>query len=567
MLASPPSHTEAAFETVIESHLLASGYVAVDRNAFDQERGIFPANVLEFIRETQSKEWAKLEALHGAKTGEQVLIDLCKWMDTYGSLATLRHGFKCYGRTLRVAFFKAAHELNPELEERYAANRVGVTRQLHFSPRAESSLDVTISLNGVPVITAELKNPLTGQTVENARWQYRHDRDPREVIFAFKRRTLVHFAIDTETVFMTTRLAGTATHFLPFNRGCNGGAGNSPDPAGKTYRTGYLWEEVLQRDSLLDLLARFVHLQEEEKRDDQGRKVKKETMIFPRYHQLQAVRALVDAARQEGVGHNYLVEHSAGSGKSNTCLLYTSRSGLCGRPLSYQSICRRSNPVFEGSVVFEASTLSRGILRNLDASTALTRTARHRCPHCRRDGEAGCTAGCSGAHSWTAEGTPLRHHRCRRDWATEDPGGCVNIKRLQVANLRAFEQATFEFNPRMTLLVGINGVGKTTVLDAVRLCLSKILPATTASRSRGLPFTDEDIRGTAPALTVQLEFSLGGKEFEFLVHKQREASVAHKRGVVREQTMGTPDTEKCTPDLSVLGESTKTCLLYTSRCV
>jgi type I restriction enzyme R subunit len=219
---------------------------------------------------------------------------------------------------VRVAFFKAAHELNPELEERYAANRVGVTRQLHFSPRAETSLDVTISLNGVPVITAELKNPLTGQTVENARWQYRHDRDPREVIFEFKRRTLVHFAIDTETVFMTTRLAGTATHFLPFNRGCNGGAGNPPDPAGKTYRTGYLWEEVLQRDSLLDLLARFVHLQEEEKRDDQGRKLKKETMIFPRYHQLQAVRALVDAARQEGVGHNYLVEHSAGSGKSNT---------------------------------------------------------------------------------------------------------------------------------------------------------------------------------------------------------------------------------------------------------
>ena len=318
MLASPPSHTEAAFETVIESHLLASGYVAVDRNGFDQERGIFPANVLEFVRETQPKEWSKLEALHGAKTGEQVLIDLCKWMDTYGSLATLRHGFKCYGRTLRVAFFKAAHELNPELEERYAANRVGVTRQLHFSPRAETSLDVTISLNGVPVITAELKNPLTGQTVENARWQYRHDRDPREVILQFKRRTLVHFAIDTETVFMTTRLAGTATHFLPFNRGCNGGAGNPPDPAGKTYRTGYLWEEVLQRDSLLDLLARFVHLQEEEKRDDQGRKVKKETMIFPRYHQLQAVRALVDAARQEGVGHNYLVEHSAGSGKSNT---------------------------------------------------------------------------------------------------------------------------------------------------------------------------------------------------------------------------------------------------------
>ena len=137
-------------------------------------------------------------------------------------------------------------------------------------------------------------------------------------MFDFKRRTLVHFAADTEAVFMTTRLAGTATYFLPFNRGCDGGAGNPPDPVGRTYRTGYLWEEVLQRDSLLDLLARFIHLQIEEKRDDQGRKFKKETMIFPRYHQLQAVRRLVDAARREGIGHNYLVEHSAGSGKSNT---------------------------------------------------------------------------------------------------------------------------------------------------------------------------------------------------------------------------------------------------------
>ena len=233
-------------------------------------------------------------------------------------LATLRHGFKCYGRTLRVAFFKAAHELNPELEARYAANRLGITRQLHFSPRSEKSVDVTLSLNGIPVATAELKNPLTGQTVEHARKQYQQDRDPREPIFEFKRRTLVHFAVDTEVVFMTTRLAGPATHFLPFNKGCDGGAGNPPDPAGRTYRTAYLWEEVLQRDSFLDLLARFIHLQIEEKRDDQGRKVKKETMVFPRYHQLQAVRTLVEAARTEGVGHNYLVEHSAGSGKSNT---------------------------------------------------------------------------------------------------------------------------------------------------------------------------------------------------------------------------------------------------------
>ena len=311
-------HSEAAFETVIKAHLLENGYVPVAREGFDRERAIFPETVLAFIRETQPKEWAKLEALHGDKTGEQVLGDLCKWMDTNGALATLRHGFKCYGRTLHAAYFKAAHELNPELEARYAANRLGLTRQLHFSPRSEKSLDVTLSLNGIPVATVELKNPLTGQWVEDARRQYTQDRDPREPIFEFKRRTLVHFAVDTESVLMTTRLAGTATHFLPFNQGCDGGEGNPPDPAERTYRTAYLWEEVLQRDSLLDLLARFIHLQIDEKRDDQGRKAKTERMIFPRYHQLQAVRMLVQAARSDGVGHNYLVEHSAGSGKSNT---------------------------------------------------------------------------------------------------------------------------------------------------------------------------------------------------------------------------------------------------------
>ncbi len=311
-------HSEAAFETVIEAHLLGHGYVGVPREGFDRERAIFPETVLAFIRETQPKEWSKLEALHGERTGEQVLGDLCKWMDANGSLATLRHGFKCYGRTLRVAFFKAAHELNPELGARYAANRLGITRQLHFSARFEKSLDVTLSLNGIPVATVELKNPLTGQTVEDAMRQYRRDRDPREPVFEFKRRALVHFAVDTECVRMATRLAGNATHFLPFDKGCEGGAGNPPDPNDRSYRTAYLWEEVLERGSLLDLLARFVHLQIEEKRDDQGRKVKVETMIFPRYHQLDAVRRLVGAARAEGVGHNYLVEHSAGSGKSNS---------------------------------------------------------------------------------------------------------------------------------------------------------------------------------------------------------------------------------------------------------
>ncbi len=309
---------ESAFEAVIEEHLLQNGYVSVAGEGFDRERAIFPEVALRFIRDTQPKEWAKLEALHGARTGEQVVTDLCKWMDVNGALATLRHGFKCYGRTLRIAFFKAAHELNPDLNARYAANRLGLTRQLHYSTKSTNSLDVTISLNGIPVATIELKNPLTGRTFDDALRQYRRDRDPREPIFEFKRRTLVHFAVDTECVRMTTRLAGNATDFLPFDRGCDGGAGNPPDPAGRAYRTAYLWEEALQRDSLLDMLARFIHLQAEEKRDEYGRKVKVEFMIFPRYHQLDAVRRLVGAARGEGVGNNYLIEHSAGSGKSNT---------------------------------------------------------------------------------------------------------------------------------------------------------------------------------------------------------------------------------------------------------
>ena len=153
--------TEAAFESVIEAHLLANGYVSIGGDSFDRDRAIFPQTVLGFIRETQATdEWAKLEAQLGEQTGEQVLADLCRRMDDQGALATLRHGFKCYGRTLRIAYFKAAHELNPELEARYAANVVGVTRQLRFSPRSEQSLDVVLSVNGVPVATLELKNPL-----------------------------------------------------------------------------------------------------------------------------------------------------------------------------------------------------------------------------------------------------------------------------------------------------------------------------------------------------------------------------------------------------------------------
>ncbi|EJM67834.1 helicase, type I site-specific restriction-modification system restriction subunit [Pseudomonas sp. GM50] len=310
--------SETAFESAIEAVLLDHGYSRVDAKGFDRLQAIFPEEALAFIRTTQAKVWGKLEALNGEHTGARVLESLCKWLDTHGTLATLRHGFKCFGKTLRIAFFRPAHGLNLELEARYQANRLGLTRQLRFSPRSEKSLDVVLSVNGIPMVTIELKNPLSGQTVTDAIHQYRHDRDPREPIFAFTKRTQVHFAVDTEEAYMTTRLAGAATYFLPFNRGMGGGAGNPPDREGRNYKTAYLWEEVLQRDSLLDLLARFLHLDIQEKVSDNGKKVRKESLIFPRYHQLQAVRQMVVTAANEGVGHNYLIEHSAGSGKSNT---------------------------------------------------------------------------------------------------------------------------------------------------------------------------------------------------------------------------------------------------------
>lgn len=312
------THTEAAFESALEQTLLASGYVAQPPGGYDRERALFPAAVLDFIQATQPKIWAKLTALHGAQTGERVLGDLVRWLDGHGMLSTLRHGFKCYGRTLRVAYFQAAHGLNPELAERYARNRLGLTRQLHYSPSGGESLDLVLSVNGLPVVTVELKNPMTGQTTDDAVAQYRRDRDPRERLFEFGKRTLVHFAADPDTVQMTTRLAGNATQFLPFNRGNGGGAGNPPDRTGRDYRTAYLWEEVLARDSLLDILARFLHLQVRERFTPDGKKVRAESMIFPRYHQLRAVRRIVSDAAARGVGHNYLIEHSAGSGKSNT---------------------------------------------------------------------------------------------------------------------------------------------------------------------------------------------------------------------------------------------------------
>lgn len=311
-------HIEECFEDVIEAHLLAHGYATLPKNEYDLERALFPTHAIDFIRETQASEVARIEALLAEKTDETLLKDLTHWLDTHGVLPVLRNGFKCYGRSFRIAFFKPAHDMNPELAKQYTANRVSVTRQLRYSSKNNNELDLVLSINGIPLVSAELKNPMSGQTVEHAVRQYKKDRDHRERLFTFKKRTLVHFAVDTELVYMTTRLAGKATYFLPFNRGHEGASGNPPAAIEGKYRTAYLWEEVWQRDSLLDIFSRFLHLQVEDKRTDKGKLIQKETIIFPRYHQLSAVRDMESTVKEEGPGNNYLVEHSAGSGKSNT---------------------------------------------------------------------------------------------------------------------------------------------------------------------------------------------------------------------------------------------------------
>ncbi len=315
----PANYKEIAFEAAIEHHLLTNGgYTKADPANFDRDRALDPTILIPFIQKTQPANWQAIEKLHGPSATEVLLDDLCKAMDTRGSLDVLRHGFKCYGKQFHIAYFKPAHGLNPDTLALYEANVLTVTRQLRYSTKNENAIDLVLSVNGLPVATAELKNPMTGQTVNHARHQYQHGRDPRELIFQFKKRALVHFAVDPDWVFMTTKLSGTSTYFLPFNLGGGEkgtGAGN-PERDGK-HRTWYLWEQVWQRDSWMDILARFLHLEVKEKRID-GRVIKKETMVFPRYHQLDVVRDLEHDARRNGPGKNYLIQHSAGSGKSNS---------------------------------------------------------------------------------------------------------------------------------------------------------------------------------------------------------------------------------------------------------
>ena len=312
-------HTEETFEAEIEAHLLAHGYESASPAHYDRERAIFPQEVLAFVKTTQPKAWAKLGKIFKAESDleAKLLRELCRQMDIRGVLKVLRQGCDFHGKKIRLAYFKPGHHKNPDLWTLYALNRLTVVRQLRYDPNNDNELDLVLCVNGIPLVTCELKNAMTGQKVGHAKQQYCKDRDPKAPVFRFKQRALVHFAVDTDEVWMTTRLRKEKTYFLPFNRGHNHGAGNPP-VAGK-HRTHYLWEQVWERESLLDIVGRFVHLQEDSGTNpNTGKKWATETMIFPRYHQLDCVRSLEAAARTDGAGTNYLVQHSAGSGKSNS---------------------------------------------------------------------------------------------------------------------------------------------------------------------------------------------------------------------------------------------------------
>jgi type I restriction enzyme, R subunit len=283
---------------------------------YDKASCLVPKDVLTFIYATQPKEWEKLKQHHGSEVKERFLKRLATEIAARGTLDVLRRGIKDSGCKFKLVYFRPVSKLNEALQNLYLGNIFSVVRQLHYSEKNEKSLDVALFLNGIPLFTAELKNPLTSQTVTDAIKQYRFDRDPKEPLLTF-RRCLAHFAVDPDLVYVTTRLEAAKTRFLPFNMGKFGGAGNPPKPPTESgYATDYLWERIWTPDSVLNLIQHFIH--EVEIENDKGRKTGERAMIFPRYHQLDSVRRLVADAREQGPGQQYLIQHSAGSGKSNS---------------------------------------------------------------------------------------------------------------------------------------------------------------------------------------------------------------------------------------------------------
>lgn len=315
---TPGRHDEGQFETEIVAHLVDhGGYERLASESFDRERALFPDVAVSFVKETQPERWEKLETAYKDNAEEAFLRDLVSALEGLGTIHVLRHGLRTTGTKIDLTYPQPASDLNPEARRKYEANRFGVTSQLYYSAvDPQKSIDLALSINGIPVATAELKNPWTDQTVEHAKAQYKSDRDPAEPLLKFNRGALVHFAVDPQEVEYTTKLDEDDTSFLPFNKGHERGAGNPPRE--DSHPTAYLWDEIWERDSWMDVIRRFIHLEEEEIKQNGVTVETKERLIFPRYHQLDCVRKLVRTAREEGPGHNYLIQHSTGSGKSKS---------------------------------------------------------------------------------------------------------------------------------------------------------------------------------------------------------------------------------------------------------
>lgn len=371
-----PVHHESVFGDAIVSAMVDDD-VWTEGSASDYrpELGLDTAQLFTFIGDTQAEEWDELLTFYGSDPDAAQLgfaKRLGQAIETEGLLDVLRKGVKDRGVRIRVAYFKPSLVQSADVLDEYRKNRLTVVRELEYATKYAGKgkrLDLTLFLNGIPVATAELKNPLTGQGVEQAKQQYRHDRDPAELIFA--KRVVANFAVDPDLVFVAPQLRGKATRFLPFNQGSegpgeSGGKGNPAAKPGK-YATSYLWEEVWQSDNWLDLLERFVHLAKE--KSPGGRLTK--TLIFPRYHQWDAVRKMTAHAVVHGSGHNYLIMHSAGSGKSNTIAwlahrltsLHTPTDPAALDPEAAKRGVKPGEPVFDKTIIITDRTNLDGQLR------------------------------------------------------------------------------------------------------------------------------------------------------------------------------------------------------------
>lgn len=310
-------HKEVSFETEICECLAANGWLySQDDNGYDVSRALFAPDLLCWLESTQPKVWETLSRNHGPQAEEVLLNRLRESLNACGTLNILRNGIEMLGLRypLQLAQFKPAMGINLEIIAKYHANKLRVMRQVRYSSDSQNSIDLVLFLNGIPVATAELKTDFT-QSIDDAVDQYRFDRSTKskkqstEPLLTFPSGAMVHFAVSNLEVRMTTKLEGKATRFLPFNKGNNGGAGNSENPNG--HPTAYLWEEVWQRDSWLEILGRYLIAQKDNKKQIKS-------ILFPRYHQLDATRKLLSAVSSEGTGGKYLVQHSAGSGKTNS---------------------------------------------------------------------------------------------------------------------------------------------------------------------------------------------------------------------------------------------------------